>query len=238
MMRQYRQIRKSIAEDTILFFRMGDFYEMFFDDAKAASQILDIALTKRNKVPMCGVPFHAAENYLAKFIRAGKKVAICDQVEDPAASKGIVKREVVRVVTPGTILEEPVLDSNRHNYLAGVCTAGKRCGLALLDLSTGSFWIEETDSIDAIRDNLVRYAPSECLIPEEAETDPVIMSALNFMGRTMLTPHDDWTFEFESANDLLVRHFKVHSLQGVGCGRPRSGRLHGRRHCRPDGLLP
>lgn len=223
MMQQYRALRKSIPEDTILFFRMGDFYEMFFDDAKEAAQILDIALTKRSNVPMCGVPFHASEGYLAKFIRAGKKVAICDQMEDPALAKGIVKREITRVVTPGTILEEQVLESNRHNYLAGLCRQGEVYGLALLDLSTGSFCLEETNSADAIRDNLMRYAPSECLIPEADRDNSELQRLLASASQTLLTPHDDWTFEFDAANDLLARHFRVHSLQGFGCEPFRAG---------------
>ncbi|MDD2237585.1 MAG: DNA mismatch repair protein MutS [Kiritimatiellae bacterium] len=223
MMQQYRALRKSIPEDTILFFRMGDFYEMFFDDAREASQILDIALTKRSNVPMCGVPFHASEGYLAKFIRAGKKVAICDQMEDPSQAKGIVRREITRVVTPGTILEEQVLDSNRHNYLAGLCRQGAAFGLALLDLSTGSFWLEETGHADAIRDNLMRYSPSECLIPESLCDDPEISGLLASAPQTVLTSHEDWTFEYTSANDLLTRHFQVHSLQGFGCEAFRAG---------------
>ena len=217
MMKQYRAIRNSLPEDTILFFRLGDFYEMFFDDAKIASGILDIALTKRHKMPMCGIPYHAAEGYLAKIIRAGQKVAICEQVEDPAEAKGIVKREVTRIITPGTILEEPVLESNRNNYLAGLNRVGKTYGLALLDLSTGVFWVEETELRDAVRDNLIRYAPSECLIPEGQRDAEDFCDLLQTAGRVMLTPHDDWTFEFDSANDLLTRHFKVHSLEGFGC---------------------
>lgn len=223
MMQQYRALRKSIPEDTILFFRMGDFYEMFFDDAREASQILDIALTKRSNVPMCGVPFHASESYLAKFIRAGKKVAICDQMEDPSQAKGIVRREITRVVTPGTILEEQVLEANRNNYLAGLCRQENTFGLALLELSTGSFWIEETKSADAVRDNLMRYAPSECLIPESDGDDPEMAALLRAAPQTLLTAHEDWTFERASASDLLTRHFQVHSLQGFGCEQFQAG---------------
>ncbi|NCC53391.1 MAG: DNA mismatch repair protein MutS, partial [Spartobacteria bacterium] len=216
MMSQYLRIRGELPEDTILFFRLGDFYEMFFDDAKEASQILDIALTKRHGTPMCGIPYHASEGYLAKIIRAGRKVAICDQVEDPAQAKGIVKRAVTRVITPGTILEERVLESNLHNYLAGLCKAGAQYGLALLDLSTGAFRIEETTSADAVRDNLMRYAPSECLIPEEAQ-DALLKDIPDHARQTLLTRYEDWTFEFDVAADLLKRHFKVHSLDGFGC---------------------
>ncbi|MFH0953855.1 MAG: DNA mismatch repair protein MutS [Verrucomicrobiota bacterium] len=217
MMGQYRRIKGEVSPDTLLFFRLGDFYEMFFDDAKEASQILDIALTKRQGVPMCGVPYHAADVYLAKLIRAGKKVAICDQVEDPATARGIVRREITRVVTPGTVLEENVLESNRNNYLAGLCQAGGVFGLALLDLSTGTFWIEESADPSALQENLVRYAPAECVVPEERRDDPVFAALLQTSAPTMLSPHDDWTFEYDAARDLLVRHFHVQSLAGFGC---------------------
>ena len=217
MMGQYRRIRGEVSPDTILFFRLGDFYEMFFDDAKEASQILDIALTKRQTMPMCGVPYHAADFYLAKLIKAGKKVAICDQMEDPATAKGIVRREVTRIVTPGTVLEENVLESGRNNFLAGVCRVGEKFGLALLDLSTGTFWIEESESLAAIQDNLMRYAPAECVIPEAAKDDPMFGVALPGAPGTMWSPYEDWPFEKDAALDLLTRHFGVHSLTGFGC---------------------
>lgn len=217
MMGQYRRIRGEVSPDTILFFRLGDFYEMFFDDAKEASQILDIALTKRQSVPMCGVPYHAVDFYLAKLIKAGRKVAICDQMEDPAAAKGIVRREVTRIVTPGTVLEENVLESARNNFLAGVCPQGAVFGLALLDLSTGTFWVEESESLAAIQDNLARHAPAECVIPEAVRDDPSFVSLTGGVSGTMLSPYDDWTFEKDAALDLLTRHFGVHSLTGFGC---------------------
>ncbi|HMP76608.1 MAG TPA: DNA mismatch repair protein MutS [Kiritimatiellia bacterium] len=216
MMAQYRRIRAELPPDTILFFRLGDFYEMFFDDAKTASQILDIALTKRQSTPMCGVPFHSSEMYLAKLIRAGLKVAICDQMEDPSAAKGIVRREVTRVVTPGTVLEDHVLESRRNNYLAGLCPDGGRFGLAFLDLSTGAFWIEEAGTPAAVQQHLARYAPAECVVPEPARDDPAVRGFFPSGGGPLLTPHDEWTFETESAADLLTRHFKVHSLDGFG----------------------
>lgn len=222
MMGQYRRLRGEVPPDTILFFRLGDFYEMFFDDAREAAKILDIALTKRNGIPMCGVPYHAADNYLAKIIRAGRKVAICDQVEDPSQARGIVQREITRIVTPGTVLEEPVLDSHRHNYLAGLYRHGGQYGLALLDLSTGAFHIEETTNQEAIRDNLVRCMPSECLVPSE-ETDDSTNELLAHLEQTMRTSYEDWTFDFDAADDLLTRHFGVHSLEGFGCHDCRAG---------------
>ncbi len=215
MMNQYRRIRAELPPDTILFFRLGDFYEMFFDDAKTASAILDIALTKRQNTPMCGVPYHSAELYIAKLIRAGLKIAICDQMEDPSAAKGIVRREVTRVITPGTVLEDHVLESRRNNYLAGLCPDGARFGLAFLDLSTGAFWIEEVADLASVRRLLAHSAPAECIVPEPARDDAAVR-ALFPEGGPVLTAHDEWTFDAESATDLLTRHFKVHSLDGFG----------------------
>jgi len=214
MMEQYRRIRRELPENTILFFRLGDFYEMFMDDAKEASRILDITLTKRHDIPMCGIPFHAAEGYLAQLIEAGKKVAICEQVEDPAAAKGIVKREVTRIVTPGTILDEAALDRSRNNYLAGLVRDGNHFGLAMLDLSTGAFWIEESASAEGLAGNLGRYTPQECIVPEASLEDDLIDPIL---GNTLKTICEDWTFEDDNAEDVLLRHFKVHSLKGFGC---------------------
>ncbi|MBM4153283.1 MAG: DNA mismatch repair protein MutS, partial [Kiritimatiellaceae bacterium] len=214
MMDQYRRIRRELPENTILFFRLGDFYEMFMEDALEAARILDITLTKRHDTPMCGIPYHAAEGYLAQLIDAGKKVAICEQIEDPSAAKGIVQRAVTRIVTPGTILDEGTLDRAKNNYLAGLVHEGQRFGLAMLDLSTGAFWIEESCSAHALAGNLARYAPQECIVAEASASDPDILSIL---GRTLQTVCDDWTFEAASAEDVLLRHFKVHSLKGFGC---------------------
>ena len=214
MMEQYRRIRRDLPDDTILFFRLGDFYEMFLGDAKDASRILDITLTKRHDIPMCGFPYHAAEGYIAQLISAGRKVAICEQVEDPAAAKGIVKREVTRVITPGTILNEGSLDRSRNNYLAGLVREGNHFGLAMLDLSTGTFWIEESTSAEALSNNLARYTPQECIVPEASIEDDLIDPIL---GNTLKTICEDWTFEADNAEDVLLRHFKVHSLKGFGC---------------------
>lgn len=216
MMQQYRRIRNDLPPDTILFFRMGDFYEMFFDDAKVASAVLDIALTKRQGIPMCGVPYHSSDQYLSRLIRAGKKVAICEQMEDPAQAKGIVRREVTRVVTPGTVLEEQVLDSRRNNYLAGLFVSPKGFGAALIDLSTGSFWLEEAESVDVIRENMARYRPSECIVAADKRDDALLVDILGAVPQTVVTPYEDWTFEYDAAHDCLLRHFKVHSLDGFG----------------------
>jgi DNA mismatch repair protein MutS len=214
MMDQYRSIRRELPENTILFFRLGDFYEMFMDDAKEAARILDITLTKRHDIPMCGIPYHAAEGYLSQLIDAGKKVAICEQIEDPATAKGIVKRAVTRIVTPGTILDEGTLDRTKNNYLASLVRDGELFGLAMLDLSTGAFWIEESSCPSALSGNLARYAPQECIVAEASSSDPVILPIL---GKTLQTVCEDWTFETANAEDTLLRHFKVHSLKGFGC---------------------
>ena len=216
MMAQYRRAKAEIAPDTILFFRLGDFYEMFFEDAHVASEILGIALTKRQGVPMCGVPFHAVDLYLAKLIRAGKKVALCDQMEDPALAKGIVKREVTGIVTPGTVLTDSMLDAARPNYLAGFHRAGKLYGLAMLDLSTGDFWMEEAADPEALFDDLARYAPPEIILPEALHADEPFLAGLRAAGAAALTAREDWIFDPATAEDGLCRHFGVQSLDGFG----------------------
>ena len=223
MMSQYRRMRGDLPSDTLLFFRLGDFYEMFFDDAKEASQLLDLTLTKRNDIPMCGVPYHAAEGYIAKLIRAGRKVAICEQMEDASATKGLVRRDITRVITPGTVLEENVLESRRNNYLAGVVQSGSGFGLAVIDLSTGAFWVEDVSAAAALPETIARYAPAECIIPSERREDPIYREALGAVSGTLVTGYEDWTFEYEAAADLLTRHFKVHSLDGFGLDGAKAG---------------
>ncbi|QBG47068.1 DNA mismatch repair protein MutS [Verrucomicrobia bacterium S94] len=217
MMQQYRTIRRELPEDTILFFRLGDFYEMFFDDAKTASDILGITLTKRHNTPMCGVPYHSAGGYLERLVKAGVKVAICEQVEDPATAKGVVKRDVTRIVTPGTILDEVVLEGNQNNFLAGLFKGKNRFGMAMLDLSTGEFWIEESNDVQSVQSNLSRYAPAECVVAEEQMNTPEFTELTLEATNTLLTACEDWTFEAATANDILLRHFDVHSLEGFGC---------------------
>jgi DNA mismatch repair protein MutS len=221
MMKQYRRIKSQLPPDTILFFRLGDFYEMFYEDAKAASEILDIALTRRNNVPMCGIPYHAAELYLAKLVRAGRKVAVCDQLEDASVAKGIVRRDVTAIVTPGTVTLETVLESKQNSYLAAVCEAVGMFGFALLDLSTGEFQVEETDSADVLKDNLARFAPNECIVPVEQRGTETLGVALAECRGATVTECDDWIFEYEAARDVILRHFGLNSLEGFGCeGRP------------------
>ncbi len=222
MMVQYRKLRAELPAGTLLFFRLGDFYEMFFEDAREASRILDITLTSRNGMPMCGVPYHAADSYLAQLIRAGKKVAICDQMEDPARAKGIVRREVTGVVTPGTALQDAMLSPGRNNYLAGVCRCGRALGLAMLDLSTGAFWVEEVADAGALADHLHRHAPRECVLSAEPDgAGDELAAAGRAAGVGVLTPCAGWVFQPEVARDRLLRQFNVHSLDGYGIeGRP------------------
>ena len=222
MMRQYRRIRESLPPDVLLLFRMGDFYEMFFEDAQAAAPVLGVALTHRAGAPMCGVPYHALDAYLAKLVRAGRKAAICDQMEDPATAKGIVRREVTRVVTPGTVIEDAILDAARNNYLAALHQPDPgRYGLALLDLSTGDFTVEELAGDEALRDALRRQAPSECLVGREQREHPALAALLREAAIPAVTSVDDWTFHHDVAREELLRHFRVHSLDGYGCeGRP------------------
>ncbi len=168
-MKQYLEI-KELHSDAILFFRLGDFYEMFFEDAKVAAKELEIVLTSRDTdVPMCGVPHHAATNYIAKLVDKGYKVAICEQVEDPKTAKGIVKREVVQVITKGTILENSILDEASPNYLAALYDLDQVYGLAYIDITTGDFWVTEfTDNnfMQNLNSELLRINPAECLVPK------------------------------------------------------------------------
>ena len=168
MMQQYLQIKERY-QDAILFFRLGDFYEMFFEDAHVASKILDITLTSRNKsddgsVPLCGVPYHSAQPYIQKLLEAGHKVAVCEQVEDPALAKGVVKREVVRVITPGTVTADEALDGRGNNFLAAVCQGEASYGLAVSDITTGEFRCTEIADEPAFLDELGRVQPSEILL--------------------------------------------------------------------------
>ena len=191
MMRQYLAIKREVPAGAIVMFRLGDFYEMFGEDAIIAAPILGATLTHRGDQPMCGVPYHALNSYLAKLIRAGKTAALCDQVEDPKLAKGLVRREVTRIVTPGTVTEDGLLDETANNYVAAV----SGLGLALLDLSTGEFAVEPFASQEKLDEALDRYHPAE-----------------------MLCASDDnrWTFSIDAAYDCLTRHFKVLSLDGFG----------------------
>ena len=208
-------------QDAILFFRMGDFYEMFFDDAKEASQLLGLTLTARNHgkttgaVPLAGVPHHAMEGYLAKLIQLGRKVAICEQVEDPKQAKGVVKRDVVQVVSPGTALSDAMLDQQRNNFLVGLCPHPDRIGLACIDLSTGDFTLDEVE-LSGLADELESLAPAELLIAAGAD-DAWIKQLQTTLPRVALSRIDDWHFAADTAYETLTNQFQVQSLKGFGC---------------------
>ena len=211
MMKQYHAMRRDLPPGTFLLFRLGDFYEMFFDDAREASGILNVALTKRGEVPMCGVPYHAARSYTEKLLAAGKRVAFCEQVGEVQAGK-LVRREITRIVSPGT-LEDAGLEEKNHNFTAAVLppvSGGNVFGFACADLSTGEFRIMELPSLDALLDEIVRTAPAEILVPEGG-------GALLGEGFPAVEEIEAYPFDALAASELLQSHFKVHSLDGFGC---------------------
>jgi len=218
MMRQYRAA-KSKAPGALLFFRMGDFYELFFDDAKIASKALGLTLTSRSKetdIPMAGVPVRSVDGYLRRLVHQGFRVAICEQLENPATAKGIVDRDVVRIVTPGTLTEDSVLDEKAHNYLAAAAFTKRRVGLAWAELSTGGFLIEDLPRADAL-DALARIRPAEILLPESVATDDEALVAA--AGRITGAPPQsvpDWVLAEATATRTLKDHFGVATLEGFG----------------------
>ncbi|MGE5173723.1 MAG: DNA mismatch repair protein MutS [Betaproteobacteria bacterium] len=222
LMKQYREIKRRHL-DAILLFRMGDFYEMFDQDAVTASKVLEITLTARNKskgieTPLCGFPHHAAEGYIAKLIRRGFKVAVCEQVEDPKLAKGIVKREVIRVVTPGTVLDSNLLDAKDNNYLASLYPAKDGFGLSFLDISTGDFFLSEVHGADNLAELdtvLARFTPREIVMPKGLQPDAGLSGLLGQYTQA-INSYDDWTFDRETAFRTLLDHFKTLSLEGFG----------------------
>src|SRR5215204_3937739 len=209
MMAQYRRIKGKLPKDALLLFRLGDFYELFFEDAQLGAQILNVALTKRGVVPMCGIPFHAANNYIGRLLKAGRKVAICDQVEEARPGQ-LVKREVTQILSPGTHFDERMLHAERNNYLAAVAKNGKAFGLALVDLTTGSFKITEVEGESALLAEIDRLQPAEIVLPGEAAQ----LHALLTPVCKALQGYDDWVFAPETALFTVREHFKVASLDG------------------------
>ncbi len=221
MMNQYLQI-KNTHQDAILFFRLGDFYEMFFDDAKVASGILGITLTARgagdNRVPMCGIPFHAAENYINRLISAGHKVAICEQIGDPKSTKGIVKRDVVRIITPGTIIGQNLLESKSNNYLVSIFQhSDQEYGMAVADLSTGEFKITQLNQQHRLLGEIVRLSPAEVILSASLKTNAGLIEKINLCVQTMISDIEDWAFDYTASYDKLINHFKTQNLRGYGC---------------------
>ena len=243
MMAQYRRIKNELPKDALLLFRLGDFYEMFFEDAQIGAQLLNVALTKRGVVPMCGIPFHAANSYIGRLLRAGRKVAICDQMEDARPGQ-LVKREVTQILSPGTHFDERMLAAERNNFLGAVYPAGRTFGIALADLTTGDFFTTEVEGETALLTELQRLRPAEIIYPGEAAgvrellrgggrapvegTKPLSPSD-GARGKTptregnapaafgwVLSGYDDWVFAAETALFTVRDHFKVASLDGFG----------------------
>jgi DNA mismatch repair protein MutS len=221
MMRQYLEI-KALHPDAILFFRLGDFYEMFLDDAVTASKVLDITLTSRNKgaaeeVPLCGIPYHSCQPYIARLVENGFKVAICEQVEDPKAAKGIVKREVVRIVTPGLVTDTDTLQPKENNYLMAIAGGQKDCwGVAVLDITTGEFRVTETSDLEGVRSEIGSINPREVLLPEE--DSQVLQQRLAFqLAGKMVNPLPEWVFAPDRAEDLICDFFDCGTLDPFGC---------------------
>ncbi len=219
MMQQYLRI-KADHPNTIMFYRMGDFYEMFFDDARKAAKLLDITLTARGHsggqpIPMCGIPYHASDNYLARLINQGESVAICEQTSDPGASKGPVEREVLRIVTPGTVTEESLLDERRDNLLVAVHHYGDRYGVAALDVTSGRFHVLELDSLEHLYAELERLNPAELLFSEEAQYLNNLDQQLN--RKIAIHQQPPWWFDADSAHRVLNEQFGTRDLSGYGC---------------------
>ncbi|HJO47873.1 MAG TPA: DNA mismatch repair protein MutS, partial [Candidatus Scalindua sp.] len=227
MMKQYMSIKKK-NKDALLFFRMGDFYEMFYDDAKIAAKVLGITLTSRSKgekaVPMAGIPHHAAGSYIPKLIKAGYKVAVCEQLlndtgkdDSKAGAKGIVERDVVRVITPGTLTEDEMLEDKDNNYLLSLFLNDNRIGLSWVDISTGKFMVQDINK-SCLLDELARINPSECVLPENFTFNEFDLSErISADFDAMVTRRADWEFSRETAYQKLINHFSTSSLEGFGC---------------------
>ncbi|MFA5316732.1 MAG: DNA mismatch repair protein MutS, partial [Dehalococcoidales bacterium] len=210
---QYLGIKRQYPEAIVLF-RLGDFYETFDEDARITSRELEIVLTSRemgkgHRVPMAGIPYHALDNYLARLINAGHKVAICEQVTKPGETRGIVEREVVRLVTPGTVVEPSLLDAKTNNYLVSLALGDDGVGLAHLDISTGEFATTQLPH-ERLRPELERLKPSEIIAPESADLSGLGLAA-------PVTTLEDYHFELEAARQLMLEHFGVTTLEGYGC---------------------
>lgn len=220
MMQQYFKLKEEYA-DCILFFRLGDFYEMFFEDAKTASRELEIALTGRDcgmeeKAPMCGVPYHAVDNYLYRLVGKGYKVAICEQVEDPAAAKGIVKREVVRIVTPGTNLNPDNLDETKNNYIFCLIAYGGSYGIAYTDISTGDFRTTQVHSFEQAVEEIAKIGPAELLLQQEMQQDSDFMQKVIDRQHIFATTKEEYFFDLTACRQGIEKHFGVLTLDGIG----------------------
>ncbi|MBS1266327.1 MAG: Replication factor C small subunit [Candidatus Woesearchaeota archaeon] len=224
-MQQYHKIKENYP-DCILFFQMGDFYEMFYEDAKIASEILEITLTKRNvrnkKIPLAGIPMHSAESYIAKFVKNNYKLAICEQIQDASEAKGIVKRAVVRVISPGTVMENSALESKANNYILSIFCKGEDYGLALVDITTGEFLTTKTQNL---LDFITIYSPAEIIVPESLCVNKALQKELE--KKAFLEQHPDSAFSKNNSSEILKKHLKVQTLAGYGLKEPLSIRAAG-----------
>jgi len=216
MMQQYHRLKREIPPDALLLFRLGDFYEMFFGDAEEGSRLLDLTLTQRQGTPMCGMPYHAAEGYIAQLLKAGRRVAVCDQMETPRPGQ-VVRREITQILTPGSILDAGQLEPKQNNFLVGVALAPNGFGVAALDLTTGEFFAGEFPTAEALRDAIGRLSPAEVVVAQGHRID-LETSALSTGEKLsyLLVEHDAWSFAPEAAEHTLKEHFKTASLDGFG----------------------
>ena len=234
MMQQYIETKKQYP-DCILFYRLGDFYEMFFEDALTASRELEITLTGKNcgqeeRAPMCGVPYHALDGYLNKLIAKGYKVALCEQIEDPKQAKGLVRREVIRVVTPGTNLNTQALDETRNNYIMSIVYIGDRYGVAIADITTGDYFMTELDSVRKLQDEITKFAPAEIICNDSFYVSGIDLEELKHRRGIAICALEAWYFDDDLCQRVLLEHFKVSTLEGLGladynCGIIASGAL-------------
>jgi len=220
LMQQYMQIKEQY-KDCILFYRLGDFYEMFYEDAKICSKELEIALTgkpvgKEERAPMCGVPYHAAESYLSKLIARGYRVAICEQMEDPKTAKGIVKREVIRIVTPGTNINTQALDETKNNYLMSIVHTTNLYGISVVDVTTGDYFVTETDSDRKLMDEIFKWSPSEIICNDSFLVSGIDIQAVKSINNLTLSPLEPWYFDDDLCVRALMEHFGVATLNGIG----------------------
>lgn len=220
MMQQYIEIKEQY-KDCILFYRLGDFYEMFFEDANVCSKELEIVLTGKSigqeeRAPMCGVPYHSVDGYLSKLVSRGYRVAICEQVEDPKAAKGIVKREVVRIVTPGTNLNTQVLDETRNNYLMSVIHTTNAYGISIVDVTTGDYYVTEVDTERKLMDEIYKWSPSEIICNDTFFVSGINIDSIKNIGNITLSPLEPWYFDDELCVRALKGHFNVGTLDGLG----------------------
>ncbi len=220
MMQQYMKTKEEY-KDCILFYRLGDFYEMFFEDAKIVSKELELTLTGKNcgleeRAPMCGVPYHAVEGYLSRLVSKGYKVAICEQMEDPALAKGLVRREVVRIVTPGTNLSEQSLDESRNNYIMSIVYVSDRFGISFADVTTGDYFVTEVDSARKLTDEMYKFTPREVVCNEALMMSGIEFQELKERLNLTMYPLENWYFDDDLCRQGLLEHFHVKSLEGLG----------------------